>query len=330
MAGNYPATTKGKPLKQPLDEIVEHEPEGGRYPMTGGPVPKSSQIQMWANEKNISLEVIENGKNSTEAWAKVRAIVQETGQFVESRVILRYEDVEQRKMITEVNKILKEAPRKKGPTPTLKDLAEPLLISEDGRVVANYTERGLMKFMTDMVNYRYTAERTAETMASRRAEWKILNKEWKDKEEMEGEYLEDYQEEQEISKPSPVNDKKKMEKPNQGSQKEVKKQENPKQNTEEKKKKVKKQQTNTDVETTKQSTKKDNENKESEDNLNEKEINNLGSTELVDKLIKKMEDKGETPTKQLLNKKLVQCRKKKIITPAKFRICRDYLFSLDM
>ena len=78
-------------------------------------------------------------------------------------------------MISQVEKILKKAGRRSGPTPTLNDLAEPLIVTEDGRIMANYTPRGLMEFMKQMVNYRYTAERTAETMAARRAEWKIFS-----------------------------------------------------------------------------------------------------------------------------------------------------------
>ena len=142
---------------------------------------------MWANEKEINLLVIDSGKDDEQAWAKCRAVIAKTGQFVESRVVLRYKDVEERLMITQVKKILKEAPRGATETPVLKSLKEPLLINEEGRIMANYKPYGLMEFMKKMSNYRYTAERTAETMAARRAQWKILNKEWKDEFERKSE-----------------------------------------------------------------------------------------------------------------------------------------------
>ena len=153
---NLPANkAKGTVTKNKLDEIVEHEPEGGQYPTPGGPAPKSSQIQMWANEKEINLLVIDSGKDDEQAWAKCRAVIAKTGQFVESRVVLRYKDVEERLMITQVKKILKEAPRGATETPVLKSLKEPLLINEEGRIMANYKPYGLMEFMKKMSNYRY-------------------------------------------------------------------------------------------------------------------------------------------------------------------------------
>lgn len=200
MAGNFPVKANQETVKKPIDKLIDHKPEGGMYPMTGGPVPKSSQIQMWANEKNISLETIDVGKDDDQAWAKVRAIVTETGQFVESMVVLRYRDVEQRKMISQVDKIIKESGKRSGSTPTIRDMSEPFIVTDDGRIMANYTPRGLMDFMKQMVNYRYTAERTAETMAARRAEWKILNKEWKDETEANAEKLEDGEDETEKEK----------------------------------------------------------------------------------------------------------------------------------
>ena len=38
-----------------------------------------------------------------------------------------------------------------------------------------------------MVNFKYTAERTAQTMATRRVQDKILNREWRTKEERQAE-----------------------------------------------------------------------------------------------------------------------------------------------
>ena len=47
------------------------------------------------------------------AWARMQAINNETGQTVEDEVILRYEDIQERKMIDLVDKSIKKRTEKR-------------------------------------------------------------------------------------------------------------------------------------------------------------------------------------------------------------------------
>jgi len=176
---NLPAKQKkGVVKKKPVDIPYDHEEEGGFYVTSGKKAPKSTQVQMWANERNISLETLEMDKDNIKAWAKVRATNVKTGQVVEAKVILVYKQIQDKMMID-----LAEDPTKAGSDGRskawmFKDVKQPLLINEDGEIVANLNTKGMLHVKKQLVNYIYTAERKAETFAATRAFKKILNKDW--------------------------------------------------------------------------------------------------------------------------------------------------------
>ena len=171
---NLPANTnKGVVKKKPAEIPYDHEAEGGFHVTSGKKAPRGTQVQMWANEKDVTLELLDSGKDDKQAWATVRAINNKTGQFVDSRVILIYKQVQDKKMIE-----LAENPYKrdsKGQTKEwmFEDPKNPLLIGENGEIMANLNAKGMICVKKQMINYIYTAERTAETMAATRAEKKI-------------------------------------------------------------------------------------------------------------------------------------------------------------
>jgi DNA polymerase III gamma/tau subunit len=372
--GKVPATQKTTP---PAKENkgrdttpVKHRAKGGTYKVSGNAeeAPTSAQVQLWANEQAISSEKREVFKDGKTAMATMRAINMNTGQFVDDTVILLYDHVQEKMMVELVDRTIEKAPRGAKKTPLIADLTEPLLVNEEGHVVANLTPRGIIKMKKQLVNYWHTAERTAQTMASRRAQDKILNKEWRTKQEIKDEEEERSsvdqmikdQKEPEVKEKPKQEDKKDEKKPKEKAEKkkETKKKRattqktkgktadekagakgvrtfTKKQKDEMKKSKEKRESTEdkqSDQEDTKTKTESSKENADTEtiDNDDDKELNELNPMALVDRLITRIKDKGEEPNKKVLHSILTDLRKQKIINPAKFRICRDYLMDLDL
>lgn len=359
---------KKEDVKSSNEGLIPHKPEGGTYKVSGKDAPTSKQVQLWANEQAISVKILEVGKNDEMAWARMKAINNETGQTVEDEVILRYEDIQERKMIDLVDKSIKNAPRNAKKTPLIKDLSNPLLVNEEGKVVANLTTRGIIHMKKQMVNFRYTAERTAQTMATRRVQDKILNREWRTKEERQAEDAERNMVEESIAnerrppvkeeeeKPREKKDKqdepKKQEKKGKKAKKQEKK-ETKKEAPDEQKRvegvrifskkqqeelKQRKQKAKTETKTGKQPHENDEETSDkTEVNANEiidqadgEELGKLNPMSLVDRLIAKYKDSGQKPTKSVIQKSLDYMQNQKMIEGTKHMICSDYLSDLNL
>jgi len=189
MANLPEVKNKGVVTKKPAELPYDHQPEGGFYTSSGKKAPRSTQVQMWANEKDINLELLDSGKDDKQAWATVRATNTKTGQFVDSRVILIYKQVQDKKMIELAENPFKRDAQGRTKEWMFKDPREPLLIGEGGEIMANLNPKGMIHLKKQLINYIYTAERTAETMAATRAEKKILNKEWEDETELTDEEI---------------------------------------------------------------------------------------------------------------------------------------------
>lgn len=348
--------------------LIPHEPEGGTYKVSGKDAPTSKQVQLWANEQAISVKILEVGKNDEMAWARMQAINNETGQTVEDEVILRYEDIQERKMIDLVDKSIKNAPRNAKKTPLIKDLSNPLLVNEEGKVVANLTPRGIIHMKKQMVNFKYTAERTAQTMATRRVQDKILNREWRTKEERQAEEEERNMVQESIENekrppvketPDPQNEKSDLQDEKQEKEKQQKREKKESKTTKQKtatddengvkrirtftkkpqeqmKKKSEKPETKTKTEEhphqeeQTQQVKTEVQGNEIIDQSKWDELQKLNPMALVDRLIAIYKDTGKKPTKSMIQKNLDHLQDQKMIDSPKHMICTDYLKELKL
>ena len=187
MAKNLPAKNKNKGVVTQNAEEVEHNIKGYSY-LAGGKVePDGWSAQKFGNENGIVTETIDFFQDNEKAWAKVRATDPKTGQFVEDVVQFIFIDVFNKKVVDLVDASIKKAPRGATKTPLIKDLKNPLLMDKDMNIEANLTPRGQLHIIKQMVSFKYFAIRTAQTDAARRAILKILNKEWREDEEIKEE-----------------------------------------------------------------------------------------------------------------------------------------------
>jgi len=359
---------KNEDVKSRNEGLIPHKPEGGTYKVSGKDAPTSKQVQLWANEQAISVKILEVGKNDEMAWARMKAINNETGQTVEDEVILRYEDIQERKMIDLVDKSIKNAPRNAKKTPLIQDLSNPLLVNEEGKVVANLTTRGILHMKKQMVNFRYTAERTAQTMATRRVQDKILNREWRTKEERQAEDAERNMVKESIENekrppvketPDPQNEKSDLQDEKQEKEKPQKKEKKESKTTKQKtapddekgvkrvrtftkkqqeqmKKKSEKPETKTKTEEQPhqeeptQPVKTEVQGNEIIDQSKWDDLQKLNPMALVDRLIAIYKDTGKKPTKSVIQKSLDYMQDQKMIESPKHMICTDYLQDLKL
>ena len=187
---NVPDIKKKQTLDTPGAELP-HTIEGTRY-STGknNTAPDSMLAQKWANENAITLEIIEKEQTKDHILAIVRATNPSNGQFIDDLIYHDFDTIKLKKTLDFIDATLKNTRNKTGKTPYIKDLKEPLLYGENGEIFPNLTPRGHIKIAKEMINFWNFGLRDAVTKASRRAYLKILNFEWKDKEEINEEYLE--------------------------------------------------------------------------------------------------------------------------------------------
>jgi len=187
---NLPDVKKKQELDTPGAELP-HTIEGTRY-STGrnNTAPDSMLSQKWANENAINLEIREKEQTKDHILAIVRATNPSNGQYLEDIVYHDFDTVKLKKTLDFIDAAIKNSRTKTGKTPFIENLKEPLLYGENGEIIPNLTPRGHIKMAKEMINFWNFGLRDAVTKASRRAYLKILNFEWKDKEEINEEYLE--------------------------------------------------------------------------------------------------------------------------------------------
>jgi len=187
---NVPDKKKKQNLDTPGAELP-HTIEGSRY-RTGmkNTAPDSMLAQKWANENAINLEIREKEQTKDHILAIVRATNPSNGQFVDDIVYHDFDTTKLKKTLDFIDSSIKKIRGKGRKTPYIKDIKEPLLYGENGEIFPNLTPRGHIKMAKEMINFWNFGLRDAVTKASRRAYLKILNYEWKDKEEINEEYLE--------------------------------------------------------------------------------------------------------------------------------------------
>lgn len=168
-------------LNQHYEDINKYAIVGDDYTYSGkSDVPDSAKVQKMTNENKspIGTENISHGKDNEKAWAVVRATDLLTGAFVESVVIFTW-DIARETMIRD---IIVQYSEKKKPNPVIS------WNGKDGLPVL--TPEASKDLFFRYTRFRAFAERTANTQAARSAQLKLLNQEWREKDEIAMEMLE--------------------------------------------------------------------------------------------------------------------------------------------
>jgi len=149
------------------------KPRGRMYKVGDHEEPDSGLAQQWGNQAKISLRIMEPTEQTSDyAKAVVRATLPD-GQYIEE-CIIHYFDVSRERIVFEtIEKMLEE---KKKPIEGFDDEGRPILTPE-----AKY--RAYKRF----IKFKDFAIRDAITKAGRRAILKLLNREWREPEEIEAE-----------------------------------------------------------------------------------------------------------------------------------------------
>jgi hypothetical protein len=158
-------------------------------------VPDARLFSSLSNAKKISIEIIETIKTGEYAKAHVRAITTD-GHYREAEVVHNYRDVMQDKLLSMIKTDKEEYTRwckfpvnkdKKWSKGFFHDLHNPFTIDESGNMLPDLSLWGKKKIVKDMIQFKKTAERDATTKAETMAIKKLLNQEWREKEEQESE-----------------------------------------------------------------------------------------------------------------------------------------------
>jgi len=147
------------------------EIKGGVYKVGGHEEPDAWLVQQWANQAGVSTEVREAIQTDEYAKATVRAYL--GTQFVDETVI-HFFSVSKELIAFEIISKMQEEGKKaiEG-------------YDEEGRPI--FTQEAKYKIYKRYIHFRNFAIRDAISKAARRAQLKIMNKEWREEEEIEAE-----------------------------------------------------------------------------------------------------------------------------------------------
>lgn len=162
----------------------EIKPSGGFYKAGGNEVPDARRVQQDANEKNIPYEIMSAEQTSEYAQVIVRAYAP-NGQYIDDIVHHDFDNIQQLKALELLKKQVKgeDIYFDDEPIMVFCDLEKPF--NSDGTPIL--TGAGYLKLLTEMARFKNFAIRDATTKAARRAQLKVLNKEWRNKGEIDAE-----------------------------------------------------------------------------------------------------------------------------------------------
>jgi len=191
-------TTSRPPRKKEINQ------QGGFYKAGNKQVPDAMKTQEAANEKQIPIEIIRTEQTDDYAEAIVRAWLPDKSQYVDDAVHHQFSVIRELKALEYLEKQVSGSSVyfRGSPIQMFEDLSQPF--NKNGDPIL--TGVGYLKLLTEMARFKNFALRDAITKASRRAQLKILNREWRDKEEVKAEkdeerMVKDSIQEQEQEKP---------------------------------------------------------------------------------------------------------------------------------
>ena len=162
--------------------------EGSFYNVKGKKIPDARRIQQEVNQltektgRVLCTETIEASKDRNKAWARVRVIDKDTGQYTEAFVVHHYVTLFEVFILDLINQF------ESGNAKELTQHPIQEFNQESGKFILTPQANRLL--FTRMIRFKQFAERDAESKAARRAQDKMLNREWRTKEEIEYEKLE--------------------------------------------------------------------------------------------------------------------------------------------
>lgn len=203
-----PAVPNQKPVarREPREKPIVQR--GGFYKAGNKQVPDAMRTQKEANQRNIPIEIIRTEQTEDYAEAIVRAWLPDHTQYTDDSVHHHFSVIRELKALEYLEKQVSGQPVyfRGSAIQMFQDLSQPF--NKNGDPIL--TGVGYLKLLTEMARFKNFALRDAITKASRRAQLKLLNREWRDKEEIQAEKAEEkmvsesiQEQQQEKSKPKP-------------------------------------------------------------------------------------------------------------------------------
>jgi len=371
MGNNLPANRKeGK--AQVLQKIVEQgtgriPKKGGYYePVPGKFEPDAYRVQEEANDELISTKIVHVEQTRDYALAITEAS-NSRGQKVQAVVNHDFNTI----MLKKVMELFKKVHAGQSVSIELKghrkrievfnDNNNPFIIGPDGEMIPNLTGMGMVKVLDDMLRFKNFSLRDATTKSMRVAQLKILNREWREDEEIkaEKEEVKNVNKGQEPGKTDQKrvdkieNNKKKAE----NKQKEKKKEENQEQEEqqgdnkdEQEPEEEKKEEQTTEKETSeakerakerKEEIKNQSIDEEEEkqiqtelmddtDELTKAEVKEMDIEEIGRYIIKKIEKEGKEILPSEFGKEIMPMKRKRWINANKYNKLREWFFDTQM
>ena len=164
------------PTKGVTREIGLRAPvvKGGYYRVRGHDEPDAWMVQQWANGAGINIEIVTAEQTETEAKVVVRAV--KDGQYVDAVVIHEFTTTREVVAFETIDNMVRD---RKTPIVGYEEDGKPILSDE-----AKY------KIYKNYIKFKNFAIRDATTKASRIAILKLMNRDWRDPEEIEAEAAE--------------------------------------------------------------------------------------------------------------------------------------------
>ncbi|NMB91244.1 MAG: hypothetical protein A4E26_00062 [Methanobacterium sp. PtaU1.Bin097] len=183
MTNNVPARrSTQRPARKPREPAIAQE--GSFYKAGGREVPDARKVQRESNEKNIPYEILHTKQTKEYAEVIVRAYAP-NGQYIDDVVHHDFDTIGQLKALEMLKKQVAGDPiyLDNEEIIVFEDLGKPF--DEKGRPLL--TGQGYLKLLTEMARFRNFSIRDAVTKAARRAQLKVLNKEWRNEGEIKAE-----------------------------------------------------------------------------------------------------------------------------------------------
>ncbi len=171
--GNVTPYKKDPEIKRQIGSM-KLEKKGGYYKVGGHDEPDAALVQQYANDAGVNLKIIIAEQDEISAKAVIRAML--NGQTVDA-VVIHYFDTSRDVIALEVIESMQRKRMK--PIESYRDDGRPILSQE-----TNY------RIYKRFIRFQNFGIRDAVTKASRIATLKLLNKEWRDQEEIEAETAE--------------------------------------------------------------------------------------------------------------------------------------------
>lgn len=186
---NAPVVQTQRPVskRQPKEKPIIQR--GSFYKAGNKQVPDAMRTQKEANEKNISIEIIKTKQTDEYAEAVVRAWLPDHTQYTDDAIHHHFSVIRELKALEYLEKQVSgnSVYFRGSPIQMFEDLSQPF--TQNGDPIL--TGVGYLKLLTEMARFKNFALRDAITKASRRAQLKLLNREWRDKEEVQAEKSEE-------------------------------------------------------------------------------------------------------------------------------------------